>query len=49
LLSLVSVAPSAEVVGHVAFSPVLIDGVDLGWAGLGPVGILPEYQPWVAN
>jgi putative acetyltransferase len=44
LLSLVSVAPSAEVVGHVAFSPVLIDGVDLGWAGLGPVGILPEYQ-----
>jgi putative acetyltransferase len=44
LLSLVAVTPSGDVVGHVAFSPVLVDGVDLGWAGLGPVGVLPEYQ-----
>jgi putative acetyltransferase len=44
LLSLVALTPAGEVVGHAAFSPVLVDGVDLGWAGLGPVGVLPEYQ-----
>jgi putative acetyltransferase len=44
LLSLVSVTPSGEVLGHVAFSPVLVNGVDLGWAGLGPVGVLPGHQ-----
>ncbi|HEU5435528.1 MAG TPA: N-acetyltransferase [Telluria sp.] len=44
VLSLVSVNESGEVAGHVAFSPVLVDGADLGWVGLGPVGILPEYQ-----
>jgi putative acetyltransferase len=28
-----------EVVGHVAFSPVSIDGLDVGWYGLGPVAV----------
>jgi predicted N-acetyltransferase YhbS len=28
-----------EVVGHVAFSPVSIDGRRLGWFGLGPVAV----------
>ena len=28
------------VVGHVAFSPVTIDGRDIGWYGLGPVAVL---------
>jgi len=42
-LSLVAEEAGA-VVGHVAFSPVTIDGRDLGWLGLGPISILPERQ-----
>jgi len=33
-----------QIVGHVAFSVVTIDGVDLGWHGLGPISVLPEWQ-----
>lgn len=33
-----------EVVGHVAFSPVTIEGSDIGWFGLGPVSVLPDRQ-----
>jgi putative acetyltransferase len=33
-----------EVVGHVAFSVVTINGEDIGWYGLGPVSIWPELQ-----
>ncbi len=32
------------VVGHVAFSPVMIDGHDISWFGLGPVSVLPDRQ-----
>ena len=32
------------IVGHVAFSPVLIDGRDHGWLGLGPISVLPDCQ-----
>ena len=33
-----------RVVGHIAFSPVVIsDGTD-NWYGLGPVSVLPMYQ-----
>lgn len=32
------------IVGHAAFSPVLIDGKDLGWFGLGPVSVSPGLQ-----
>lgn len=32
------------VVGHVAFSPVTISDGSLGWYGLGPISVLPEYQ-----
>lgn len=31
-------------VGHVAFSPIMIDRVHGEWFGLGPVSVLPEYQ-----
>ncbi len=31
-------------VGHVAFSPVLIDGEDRHWFGLGPVSVSPGLQ-----
>lgn len=33
-----------EVIGHVAFSPVRIDGGHIDWFGLGPVSVAPEYQ-----
>ena len=42
-LSLVAVR-GTEVIGHVAFSPVLIAGEARGWYGLGPVSVLPELQ-----
>lgn len=32
------------IVGHVAFSPVAIDGANLGWFGLGPVAVSPDHQ-----
>jgi putative acetyltransferase len=31
-------------VGHAAFSPVMIDGADRGWFGLGPVSVVPDHQ-----
>jgi len=33
-----------EIVGHVAFSPVLIDGRPGNWFGLGPVAVRPNRQ-----
>jgi putative acetyltransferase len=33
-----------KVVGHIAFSPVTIDGRDCDWYGLGPISVAPEYQ-----
>lgn len=42
-LSLVAVQDGV-VVGHVAFSPVLIDGRDFCWMGLGPISVLPPFQ-----
>lgn len=42
-LSLVA-ADEGEVVGHVAFSPVMIDGSDRDWYGLGPVSVRPDHQ-----
>jgi putative acetyltransferase len=32
------------IVGHVAFSPVTVDGRDPGWLGLGPVSVRPDRQ-----
>ena len=42
-LSLVAVE-DGEIVGHVAFSPVTIDGAERGWFGLGPVSVRPRRQ-----
>lgn len=42
-LSLV-VEEGGEIVGHVAFSPVLIGGSGGGWHGLGPVSVRPDRQ-----
>ena len=33
-----------RIVGHVAFSPVTIDGRSDGWFGLGPVAVVPDRQ-----
>ena len=33
-----------RVVGHVAFSPVIISDGAKDWYGLGPVSVFPEYQ-----
>jgi putative acetyltransferase len=42
-ISLVAVEDEA-VVGHVAFSPVTIDGQARGWYGLGPIAVRPDCQ-----
>ena len=33
-----------QTLGHIAFSPVLIDGMDVGWFGLAPFAVAPDYQ-----
>ncbi|MBP2445450.1 GNAT family N-acetyltransferase [Rhizobium leguminosarum] len=33
-----------KIFGHIAFSPVTIDGVHAGWFGLGPIAVKPERQ-----
>jgi putative acetyltransferase len=33
-----------RIAGHVAFSPITISDGSIGWYGLGPVSVLPEYQ-----
>jgi len=33
-----------RVIGHIAFSPVIISDGSRNWYGLGPVSVLPEYQ-----
>jgi putative acetyltransferase len=35
---------AGSIVGHVAFSPVAIDGVHGGWYGLGPISVRPGRQ-----
>jgi putative acetyltransferase len=42
-LSLVA-EQGGSIIGHVGFSPVLIDGEDRGWFGLGPVSVSPSVQ-----
>lgn len=42
-LSLVAVEGD-DIVGHVAFSPVTINGRHEGWYGLGPVSVWPDRQ-----
>jgi len=42
-LSLVAEAQGA-IVGHIAFSPVSINGQAGHWFGLGPVSVLPSHQ-----
>lgn len=36
--------PTGEIVGHIAFSPVTIDGQSIEWFGLGPLSVAPPRQ-----
>ncbi|MCC4263687.1 N-acetyltransferase [Oceanimonas baumannii] len=44
----ISVSQVAEyegaIIGHLAMSPVLINGEDIGWLGLAPVSVWPDCQ-----
>lgn len=42
-ISLVAEADN-EVIGHVAISPVNVSDGAIGWFGLGPISVLPEFQ-----
>jgi putative acetyltransferase len=42
--SYVALTPSGSLVGHIAFSPVAIDGRPCGWYGLAPLAVLPDWQ-----
>ncbi|KAH7127266.1 GCN5-like N-acetyltransferase [Dactylonectria macrodidyma] len=42
-VSLVAIL-NGELVGHIAFSPVTIDGSNMGWYGLGPVSARRDVQ-----
>ncbi|WP_244610745.1 GNAT family N-acetyltransferase [Microvirga pakistanensis] len=37
-------ARDGDIAGHAAFSPVKIDGLDVGWFGPGPVSAVPGLQ-----
>ena len=43
-LSLVAEDDDGRMVGHIAFSPVTVDGRDVGWHGAGPVAAHPSCQ-----
>lgn len=44
-VSLVAEAEAdGRVVGHIAFSPVVLSDGTTDWYGLGPVSVLPDYQ-----
>src|SRR5512140_817494 len=34
-----------RIVGHIAFSPVTVDGRSCDWFGLAPLAVLPSFQP----
>ena len=42
-VSLVAVKDN-QIIGHITFSPITIDGESAGWLGLGPVSVLPSFQ-----
>src|SRR3954464_11945839 len=42
-LSLVAVA-DGQIVGHVAFSPVIIGEMEKGWYALAPLSVAPPFQ-----
>lgn len=43
-LSLVACSDNGEIIGHVLFTPVTLDGEDFGWQGLAPLAVKKEYR-----
>lgn len=43
-LSLVAEDDAGDVIGHIAFSRVLVEGIDRGWYGLAPIAVRPDRQ-----
>ncbi|MCW8330031.1 N-acetyltransferase [Photobacterium sp. SDRW27] len=43
-LSLVACSDEGELIGHLFFSPVTVEGQDDNWQGLAPLAVKPEYQ-----
>lgn len=43
-LALVACTDEGEVVGHILFSPVTLDGSDIGWQGLAPLSVKADYR-----
>ncbi len=43
-LSLVATNDHGELIGHLLFTPVTINGEDIGWQGLAPVSVKEEYR-----
>lgn len=43
-LSLVASTDDGEVIGHAMFSPVTVQGQDIGWQGLAPVAVDESYR-----
>lgn len=44
VLSLVAVTAAGAIIGHIGFSPAMIDGADCGWFQMAPVSVSPEVQ-----
>ena len=42
--SYVAVTAQGDIVGHIVFSEVRIDGEPCRWSGLGPLSVLPDWQ-----
>ncbi len=43
-LSLVACSDEGEVIGHVMFSPVTLNGEHLNWQGLAPISVKEEFR-----
>lgn len=43
-LSLVASTDDGEIIGHVMFSPVTLNGEDYNWQGLAPLAVKEEYR-----
>ncbi|KDM91834.1 GNAT family N-acetyltransferase [Photobacterium galatheae] len=43
-LSLVASSDEGDVIGHIFFSPVTVDGQDNGWQGLAPLCVKQDYR-----
>lgn len=43
-LSMVACNDGGEIIGHLLFTPVTVDGIDMGWQGLAPLAVAKAHQ-----